>query len=79
MILMMMHQTALRLLARRSTEPRGASFVLFLFGVSMPKGERAIRSRELHGWLFAVGLSNLLVFLVYLLALSSALWTYSML
>ena len=74
MILMMMRLTALRLLARRSTEPRDASFALFLFGVSMPKGERAPLG---HG--SCMGGYLQLVFLVYLLALSSALWTSPML
>ena len=75
MILMMMHLTALRLLARRSTEPRGASFALFLFGVLMPKGQRApLGHGSYMGGLFAVGLVSL-----FAVALSSVLWTYPML
>lgn len=68
MILMMMRLTVLWLLPRRSTESRDASFALFIFGVSMPKGERATLGHEscMGGYLQ-------LVVLVYLLAQSSAL------
>ena len=69
MMLMMMLLTALRQLARRSTEPRGASFTLFLFGVLMPKGERApLGHGSCMGGLFAVGLVS-----SFAVALSSVL------
>ena len=69
LLLMMILLIALRHLARRSIEPRGANFALFLFGVLMPKGERApLGHGSCMGGSFAVVLVH-----SFAVALSSAL------